>query len=61
MVDIDNKNTRTTLLTSSIKSIKIDTLEEYKVIYPEGTFDYITKGDFNGVHHSFVNKFFKEI
>ena len=35
------------------------TLEEYKVIYPDGTSDYITKGEFDGVTSFFREEIFK--
>ena len=34
-------------------TLKDATLEEYKVIYPDGTSDYITKNDFVTVFTSF--------
>ena len=30
------------------------TLEEYKVIYPDGISDYIKKEDFDGIHFIFL-------
>ena len=35
------------------------TLEEYKVIYPDGKSNYISKDGFDG--HSFISKYLKEI
>ena len=36
------------------------TLKEYDVIYPDGTFDYITKHDYDGVQITFSQANFQK-
>ena len=37
-----------------IEKYFVTKLEEYKVIYSNGSFDYITNNDFNGVQVTFL-------
>ena len=49
----------TTLDQYNIMEYTSTTLEEYGIIYPDATFDYITKHDYDGVQITFSQENFQ--
>ena len=56
----DMEYVSTTLEEYNIMEYASTTLEEYDVIYPDATFDYITKHDYDGVQITFSQANFQK-